>query len=487
MNYLLNKTKYKIGIKQILFIIVLVFFSLSQILFLTSDADLSIASGSRGAWSDEGLNTCQIRNFIHHNQFNLLDCDNFLKSPLFSFFLFPFFKLFGISLLKARAITLMFSFSLLLVFLIRKSTVFIGISFILTTALLLPIHQYSHLCVPEIYCSLLIIASILTISNSQEKNKTTTSSIALLIFAILFKIQFIYILVIPISTSYIIYYREKSIDNKKQLFKAFLLVSLFLLSAFLLWKLPFKNEWSHILKILPDFSIDQINIDQIKLNIKNNFISKRYIIHTIIFIISISSMIYNLRNKKYNKETIILIIASLTWVILESHKLVYTYLPLRYLISLYISMGFFTSIIIGHQLNQTKLSDNKLSVSILIFVFIFNVLYLKKSFNERQYTVQIANNYFKKLTNDNDVIIGSWAPGITWETKCYSYPIWEKFLGKRDPLKYYNPNYIITEINQEDSDSAYFKNNIALNVNTKTIIRLKIAQWNLKIYQTKIK
>ena len=80
----------------------------------------------RGSWTDEGLNTCQIRNFVNHGHFNLLDCDNFLKTPLFSFFLFPFFKFIGISLLKARLITTLFcTIILLLGFLHDKLWIYI--------------------------------------------------------------------------------------------------------------------------------------------------------------------------------------------------------------------------------------------------------------------------------------------------------------------------------------------------------------------------
>ena len=98
----------KIGLYGLLYSILLIALILSHLPFLEADADLNISSGSRGAWTDEGLNTCQIRNFINHGHFNLLDSDNFLKTPLFSIFLFPFFKLFGISMYVARLITVLF-------------------------------------------------------------------------------------------------------------------------------------------------------------------------------------------------------------------------------------------------------------------------------------------------------------------------------------------------------------------------------------------
>ena len=140
----------KIGLYGLLYSIIIIGLILSHLPFLEADADLNISSGSRGAWTDEGLNTCQLRNYVNHGHFNLLDSDNFLKTPLFSIFLFPFFKLLGISMYVARLITVLFCASLLLVFFWRKITLFIGLIFVVTTMMLFPIHQYSHLCLAEI-------------------------------------------------------------------------------------------------------------------------------------------------------------------------------------------------------------------------------------------------------------------------------------------------------------------------------------------------
>jgi len=58
--------------------------------FLDADPDINI-SYSRGPFTDEGLNTIQIRNLVNHGELNIEECDNLLKTPLFNFsLLIPF-------------------------------------------------------------------------------------------------------------------------------------------------------------------------------------------------------------------------------------------------------------------------------------------------------------------------------------------------------------------------------------------------------------
>jgi hypothetical protein len=61
--------------------------------FILSDPDIHI-SGSRGVNTDEGLYTCQVRNFINHKDLTLKKTDNFVKAPLFEAILFIPFKIF---------------------------------------------------------------------------------------------------------------------------------------------------------------------------------------------------------------------------------------------------------------------------------------------------------------------------------------------------------------------------------------------------------
>ena len=74
--------------------------------FLMSDPDPVVSELSRGPWTDEGLNTIQVRNFINHGYLSLSECDNLIKTPFFGFVLVPFYSLPGTDIWVGRAVVL---------------------------------------------------------------------------------------------------------------------------------------------------------------------------------------------------------------------------------------------------------------------------------------------------------------------------------------------------------------------------------------------
>ena len=483
---MLNFFKNKIGFLGVFYFILLFFYLLSQFVFLSADSDLIISGGSRGGWTDEGLNTIQIRNWVSHYHFNLMDCDNFLKTPLFSLFLFPFFKVFGVNFLMSRSLTHFFCLSLFCVFYFNKKTNIIGVTFVLTTMTLLPIHQYSHMCLAEMYSSMLLVISALILS-FHKNDKVYFQFVVLfliLLIVVLFKIQFIYVLLIPLIMSLIGCFYYSDIFNRSWMKLSFGFLIIIIVCILFLWILPFKKEWLMVSKQQSGgILLDSINFDLIWRNIRANFIGKRYFLFSFLFFISLIVAIKGLLKRQYSKEYVKLLLFCLSWFILELHKLTLDYLPIRYLLSFYLSMGFFISIVIGYYLNNNKF---KLITTSSIFCLIcINSFFYYKAYSERTYTVKKLNLYFQKQNNKNDVVIGSWAPAFNWESKSLAFPIWNDFLGEREVFKYYSPDFIVSEINQEDSDSVYLKRGIKLDKCCQTLMTTKVAFWYLNIYKVK--
>src|SRR4030095_97812 len=75
--------------------------------FLNADPDIPFTTG-RDAFTDEGLNTSQLRNYINHGYLDFMECDNLVKTPLFNLVLFLPLKIFGIHLTVARLTILIF-------------------------------------------------------------------------------------------------------------------------------------------------------------------------------------------------------------------------------------------------------------------------------------------------------------------------------------------------------------------------------------------
>ena len=483
---MLRLSSYKINRINIFYFVLLIGYIISQWPFLIADADIHMAYG-RGSWTDEGLNTCQIRNFVNHGHFNLLDCDNLLKTPLFSFFLFPFFKFIGISLFKARLITTLFcTIILLLGFLHDKLRIYIGGVFLLSTMLFLPIHQYSHLCLAEIYSSLLIILSALTYSFfNPKKNKSKISRIILLLALVIgFKIQFIYVLGIPLLVYSLSYFQDQKTEKRRELVWSFILIGSLLLIFLFVWYLPFTIEWKQIAKQQSGgFSFSKLSFNLIKENLTLNFLSLRLLPFTLLFIATFFIAIYHLFTKKYSINYQSLLLFSISWFIVELHKLGLEYLPTRYMISFYISMGFLFSIVLGNFLLFSNTYTRLICWGCLFSIFLFNSFIYKIAYETRSFTVSKANSYIHSITKDNDVIIGPWSPSLTWETKGYSYPIWKNFLGKRKIIQYYHPDLIISEFNEEDSGLAYKKNKIYLNKIGDSLTQLRVILWDLNVFR----
>ena len=482
----MQQIRIKIIPLNILFVVLLLGYLFSQIPFMIADADKSMTYG-RGSWTDEGLNTCQIRNFVNHGQFNLLDCDNFLKTPLFSVFLFPLFKIVGISLFKARLITTIFCISLFTFFLFNKLSAAIGSVFLLSTMMFLPIHQYSHLCLSEMYAALIIVlaALIYTFHTSNNKQKLIYF-LLLLTLSVLFKVQFLYILGMPFLMYCITYITDKKSLKKGELFNLLTYFGLIVIIFFSVWYFPFKMEWKQIVKQQSGgFYLSKITFNLIKNNLKLYFLSQRYLPYFTLFVISFATAIYHFWNKKYSSQYRTLLLITSCWFILELHKLGLTYLPIRYLISFYISMGFLFSIVVGNYLIEaTKYYRTFAWISLASILSINTYLY-KIAYQTRSFSVVKANYYLSSQISSKDIFIGPWAPSLTWESKAYIFPIWTNFLGKRKIMEYYHPNFIVSEYNQEDSGFAYKKNKIDLKKEADSLIQLKVVVWNLNIFKVK--
>jgi hypothetical protein len=467
--------------------ILLLIFILSQLAFLSADADPVISTKSRGAWTDEGLNTHQIREYVQFGQLDLLDGDNLLKTPLFSFFLSPFFKFIGISLELARVLTVLFCALTTFFIFRRKELAATGISFIVLTLFFFPVHQYAHLSLAEIYASILIVAGIISYAFSDNRKETIVlvRLYLLLLLAVLFKVQFIYVLGLPVFISIVEYFLTRSRNDLLPILRSIGILMLTLTGMFALWYLPFAHEWSRIAEIQPGLPrFDELSLGLIKENIKRLLLSERYLLFTLMFILCAIYVLFGLFKRSLSHGQKVLVFLSFGWVLVESHKLCMIYIPMRYLISFYVSMGLFIAIVLGILMSKERRTALVFGLPALMLV-LQNIYYLKVSASERTFAVKNMNSYIGSIAQEGDVVIGPWAPAVTWEARVHAYPIWVGFLGERNILHYYKPDFIISEPQEQDSDGAYRKNGILLDSIGDAVYSERIAEWDLIVYKTK--
>ncbi len=223
-----------------------------QIPFLTSDPDVNI-SESRGANTDEGLNTCQIRNLVNHNDLTLDKSDNFVKTPLFGMILFLPIKIFGSNLLTGRLSILILSvFLCLIIYSRNKYWIFFGLISMITVYSEYYIFHFFHFCLAEILSTVLIFLSLFILVESRKYQSTIQPSFissSIISLSYFLKIQFLYtILILPMSiVFYILVDKKRKKKWTKQLIYTFLFLILYVIIYYTSWYLPNKKLFDYVM------------------------------------------------------------------------------------------------------------------------------------------------------------------------------------------------------------------------------------------------
>ncbi len=490
-NMIKNNQQYDGKDKSIviglLVVIIYLLLYFSHFPFLSADADLSMASG-RGAWADEGCYTCQIRNYINHNRTDMLRFDTILKAPVFSFFLMLPFRMFGTSLETARIAVLSFVMLMILLFAIRKNHRLAGIILALTTLGLAPVYHHTHLSLADMISIALILIGGLSFSLFIEKKGISflLYSYVFLSGAALFKIQFLYVLFIPLlSIAIYLLITKKSVFSRELLVSLACPAAIFLLLYAFLY-LPLKYEWSVTMLQQAGISTGRpFSYLYIKNNLTNYFLTKNSLPFTISFLMAFVLAVYNLVKLKFKPHTAGVVLFAAAWFIMELHKLMMNYLPIRYMLGIYFSMGLLTSVVFAHYLAAKK---NKMIKAVVVMCILSllsgNLMKYVNAIDNRQFTILNMNEYLAEHAEKDDVVIGPWAPALTWKSKNVSFPVESDFSFRKneDILKTYKPQIIISEPDEADSNQAYKKRGIDLNAISDSSGQFRIALWNLKIY-----
>ncbi len=467
-------------------LLLLLLLVISHLPFLSADAQQCVPFESRGSWSDEGIYTIQIRNFINHGSFSATENDAFLKSPLLSAFLIVPFYLAGTEMEIARFSVLATVTLSLLLFFFNKSFRLVGALLILTTLLSFPVYQYSHLSLAELCsCSLILIAALLFVRFLEtEKLFFLRMTVILLSLAVLFKLQFLYVLLIPSLCIFVQNILERKIIVSKQFLISVGYVFGILILFFVGWYLPFKNSLAQLAGVQSGkLSIENISVNSFKYNLEAYFFSSRNILFTACFLLSVLIAVTEFISKKIPPHFSALLLFSFFWFVLESHKLPMNYLPIRYLISFYFSMGVFTSVVFAHLLSSKQFLVLKLSVTLIVFLlFGNNLICYTRAFQNRTYTISNLNRYFASQNLESKVVIGNWAAGLTWKSKSLSYPVINGLLAGGNPFQEYKPTIVVSEPDEDESGKAFNAAGINLNELADSVRQTKIANWNINIY-----
>jgi hypothetical protein len=270
-----------------------------------------------------------------------------------------------------------------------------------------------------------------------------------------------------------------------------LLISLivFLVLYILAWYLPEKEAYDYMMAHQSgEFSLSGNIWEYIRFNLGYHFM-KGWVQWFVYIFLVLLLVGFLLLKKTKSRRYPVLFISSLVWFMLELHKLAMVYLPTRYQVSLFASMGLLMSVVLTELITlsagKPRVFSRIFAAMLLVPMIVINGYNYLDTLQNRTYAIRDANNYLAKSLNKGDVALGAWAPSLTWTSGSKALPVWNNFLNYKDPIAKYHPRVIIAETDEQDSEQAWKIQGIDLQALSDSTRTMKIGKWDVKVYWMK--
>jgi hypothetical protein len=100
----------------------------------------------------------------------------------------------------------------------------------------------------------------------------------------------------------------------------------------------------------------------------------------------------------------------------------------------------------------------------------------------RTFVIRDCNEVLARSLSKNDLVLGAWAPSLTWDSRSIALPVWNNFLNYKDPVDTFKPAVIIAETDEQDSEQAWSGQGINLRDIADSVSTVRIGQWDIRIY-----
>ncbi len=478
--------------KQKIPLLISLLFLLLHLPFFEADPDTNI-SFSRDAFTDEGLYTSQVRNYLITGEFRLEESDATVKTPLFSGLMLSLFSITGINLTAARVLVLLICLAVFY-FITRRDSL---MALLLGTIIFLQytIFQYSHIALSEMLSvSCLTLGWYFMTKNGGQGLTVRSAFVASLMITLAwwFKFQFLYMMVWPLIF-YVMTGAHFSLirsDYMKQAFRngALSLMLIFIMAVlyYVAWYIPSRELFDFVMKAQASapFGEGEWFWKMIHFNINSFFLNESMVPLTILFLLMVLMFPFILYRHRHNTELTLQLFGAFSWCILELYKPALSYLPGRYLVSTFFAMGLFSCICIrGIYLTISERNLWKSALIILVATILSaNMIQYYKSYMRRTYIIKEANEFVAENSSPGCYVTGPWAPAVTWKSDVPSIPVWIDYFNYKNTLTQFKPCIIISETDEEDSGNAWTLQGVNLSEIADTTYDFKIHNWKVKIY-----
>ena len=493
MNTLIGIKDYRM--KRIYLYIVFILLLFLQLPFLQSDPDKMVDIDKRGAWTDEGLYSSQVRNYINGHGFDIDENSTLIRGPVFGLIQYPFLSVFGSKLIVSRLVVLLFTIiTLLILSTARDLRLFVFILSIVSFFQFYVFH-YSHFGMAEMLCVDFILLAMFFFhkyySNENKHYKWLFLSSLMIFLSYSTKIQFAYtIVIIPISLSVLCfsnYFKTKTFNKHdlKAIFLSLIFALALVLIYYIAWYLPNSEFYNYVMSRETAERYSDVLIQYpgiIKFSILNYFWVSSLKILMIFFVISLIVIIGFRKKANIKIFDNPLMIFVCIWFIIEIHKIPMQYLPTRYLLSIFVAIGAFTSFVLS---DLQKSQKKPYFIILVILIGLFNLVFVIKSYNRRTYDLKSANEYLLNYDLKKKTIIGPWAASFSWGTKARTLPVWNDFLNYKNPISETNASIVVSESDESCSDETYLSQNIILENHSDSAKQFKAGKYDLIFYWIK--
>jgi len=466
--------------------IVVVLMALLHLPFITADPDAEVSTSSRGAWTDEGLNTVQVRNFVNHGYLSFDECDNLIKTPYFGFILVPFYSLLGTHIWVGRLLILSCTLMVLFLFLRNEETRFFGTVLAIIGLLQFHVFHYSHYSLAEMLGVAWILLGIYLLWQSSQNRHWLLlfASTACFSLAYYTKITFAYAIVIPFAVSYLQFISDRIRErySARPLWKDWgiqgLVTAFFAGVFYFKWYIPNKAVFDMVKANQGGgrFDIDDA-WNRFSFNL-DNFILTDGITPFVILIPLVFLFLFFLRNLADEKQ--MLLFGFLSWFILELHHMLLVNPPTRYLLPLFCAGLVLISFVLSENANSLR-TKAVIYVALILFGG-YNASQYVSSLQRRTFQIAEVQDYLGQFDLKNETVIGGWGTTLASETNGRSIPIWVDFNPSENPIERYNPRIVFSEHNEAESGEAYLSKGIKLEAEADSVKQFNLWRYKVNLY-----
>ncbi len=445
--------------------------------FLQADPHAAI-SISRDAFTDEGLNTIQPRNWVNYGRLDVNECDNFVKMPLFGMLMAAGFSILGTGWAAARITALcwtLFFMSLAWIRLREKRgflLVFIPIGLFNYYTF-----QYLRFSMAESMTSAAILWSIAEFARAWQQTelplpqrparwKIWLLPVLSVWICTALKNQFAYLL--PL---WFLWYgwgvwlqrRNGLRDILRQSLTVCLLFTGAGLLYLLIFYLPFREALYTIMTHQTSGRFVGMHelYDEAKVSMIRTFRHSRLQGMAWLFV---PALLLGALAHRYHNDRFFSLLSGLLflWFAAEWHKFGIRWVPARYLLPLFWSAAAWTALVLW-QLWTTpsgakyRFTFRSLAFALFAVCIILEVRQIRFLYAQRSYAIRDANARVAQVLppHTDKVVLGPWAPCLTWQSGSLAVPVWRDFLNGSDFDTRYQPAAWVSERDQGDNDGAF--------------------------------